>query len=226
MELNPLLPPFDRLEIRQAFAHALNKEAFSSKIGPSFFPAAGGYIPPGVPGHSPDIGLVYDPAQARRLLEAAGFPRGRGIPPIPITASSRVFVEIMEIIAANWREVLDIDCYVHYDESADARTEGSKAYTIHYAWSADYPDPDNFLRTALYPIMKLWKNEEYIRLVELARRLTDQNKRVQLYRKADRILIHDAVVIPVIYERQERLVKPWVRNKVFEPWKDVIIDPH
>jgi ABC-type oligopeptide transport system substrate-binding subunit len=226
MELNPLLPPFDRLEIRQAFAHAINKEAFSSKIGPGYFPATGGYIPPGVPGHSPDIGLVYDPTQARRLLEAAGFSRGRGIPPIPIITISSNFIEMMEIIAANWREVLDIDCYVHYDESVDSCSEIPEACAIPRAWVADYPDPDNFLRTALYPIMKLWKNEEYIRLVELARRLTDQNKRVQLYRKADRILVHDAVVIPVVYQRQERLVKPWVRNKVFEPWMDLIIDPH
>ena len=44
----------------------------------AYHPATGGFIPPGMPGHSDDIGIAYDPDRARKLLGEAGFPEGRG----------------------------------------------------------------------------------------------------------------------------------------------------
>jgi oligopeptide transport system substrate-binding protein len=99
-------------------------------------------------------------------------------------------------------------------------------------WGADYPDPDNFLRVAIESLRRRWDNETYSRLVEEARHTMDQSKRMQLYRQADRILIEEAVVVPVEYGSEPWLVKPWVtrfpRSAQFGPqfWKDVILEPH
>jgi hypothetical protein len=41
-----------------------------------------------------------------------------------------------------------------------------------------------------------WRNEAYERFVEEAKQLTDQNKRLNLYRQADLILAEDVPLVP------------------------------
>ena len=76
-------PPFDDPRVRRAFVLASNRpglfDTFSEIYG---VPATGGLCPPGMPGHSADIGLPYDPIQARQLLAEAGYPAGRNFPEI------------------------------------------------------------------------------------------------------------------------------------------------
>jgi ABC-type oligopeptide transport system substrate-binding subunit len=55
---------------------------------------------------------------------------------------------------------------------------------------------------------------------------------MKLYGRADRILIEEAVIMPLFYGRRHRLVKPWVTRypigllRGIDRWKDVIIEPH
>jgi len=98
-------------------------------------------------------------------------------------------------------------------------------------WTADYPDPDNFLRVSPIRRYTRWQNEAYDRLVEEARRVTDQGERMRLYGQADRILVEQAPILPLLHLRFPLLVKPWVRKFPTSPmkawfWKDVIIEPH
>ena len=64
-----------------------------------------------------------------------------------------------------------------------------------------------------------------------AQRLTDQGERMKLYSKAHGILVEEAPILPLAYDRLNRLVKPWVRRYPMSAvkwcfWKDVIIEPH
>ena len=98
-------------------------------------------------------------------------------------------------------------------------------------WVADYPDPDNFLRVCLQHRLPGWQNERFDQLIEKARRITDQRKRIDLYQQADKILIEDTVLMPLTYGRYPLLVKPWVKQFVYAPhlkvfWQDIIIEPH
>ena len=99
-------------------------------------------------------------------------------------------------------------------------------------WWADYPDPDNFLRVGFGRKQTAWRNDEYDRLVRRARRLLDQEERMSLYRRADRIILEEAVFLALAYSQSQMLVKPWVKSPIMSatgfwlPWKDVIIEPH
>jgi ABC-type transport system substrate-binding protein len=85
---------------------------------------------------------------------------------------------------------------------------------------------------AIESLPRRWDNETYSRLVEEARHTMDQGKRMQLHQQAHRILIEEAVVVPVEYGSQPWLVKPWVAKLPACPilgppfWKDVVIEPH
>ena len=59
----------------------------------------------------------------------------------------------------------------------------------------------------------------------------DQWERMRLYGQADRILVEEALVLPLVYGRFHLLVKPWVSKlptSALKRWfcKDVIIEPH
>jgi ABC-type oligopeptide transport system substrate-binding subunit len=98
-------------------------------------------------------------------------------------------------------------------------------------WVADYPDPDNFLRVGLAMWLRGWGNETYAKFVEEASRSMVQEERMNLYKRADKILVEEAAVVPLNYVRQHLLIKPWVKKHPTSAtmgwfWKDVIIEPH
>jgi ABC-type oligopeptide transport system substrate-binding subunit len=99
------------------------------------------------------------------------------------------------------------------------------------SWGADYPDPDTFLRVGLQSSQSGWRHEAYYQLVHDARRVTEQDVRLEMYQQADRILMEEAPVMATTYGRCQLLVKPWVKRHPFSAtkfwfWKDVVIEPH
>jgi len=99
------------------------------------------------------------------------------------------------------------------------------------AWIADYPDPDNFLRVCLDRFMGTRWHAAFHELIERARQTYNQSERIALYQQADRLLIEEAVVLPLVYGRYSFFLKPWVRRFptcpiVSDFSKDIVIEPH
>jgi ABC-type oligopeptide transport system substrate-binding subunit len=98
-------------------------------------------------------------------------------------------------------------------------------------WRADYLDPDNFLRSRTWRVWTNWQNQAFEGLVEGARRTTNQEERMRMYRQADRILVEETPVLPLEYGRLHLLVKPRLSRFPTSHagwwfWKDVVIEPH
>jgi len=225
-------PPFNDPRVRRAFALATDREALADVVMKgSAFPATGGLVPPGMPGHSAGIGLPYDPEQARQLLAEAGYPGGRGFPLVDGLAFPGCESQ-SEYLQAQWRENLGVEItWETMGPGMLGRLDREPSHVFFSGWLADYPDPDSFLRANPARRQTRWQNEAYERLVEEARRVSDQGERIKLYRQADRILVEEAAIIPFTYGRLNMLVKPWVRKYPTSAltgwfWKDVIIEPH
>jgi oligopeptide transport system substrate-binding protein len=239
MQFNTSRPPFDDPRVRRAFVLAVDKETLVDVImGGWALPGTGGFVPPGMPGHSAGICLPYDPDQARRLLAEAGYPKGKdsGFPVVELLIPSAPLSAVPgECLQTQWRENLGVE--IAWEEldwaKLSDRLRNKPPHLLIMGWTADYPDPDNFLRAGLLLIQMWtgWQNDVYEGLVEEARRIADQEERMRLYRQADRILIEEAVIMPYWYGRRHLLVKPWVKRFSLSAieglfWKDVIIEPH
>ncbi len=230
-------PPFDDRRVRQALVMAVDKGALTDTLfGGHIPPASGGFAPPGMPGHSPGIGLPYDPERARQLLAEAGYPGGRGFPTVEGLTRCGPSELMAEHQRVQWRQRLGIVVTweaVDWKVLRERHFLGALPQMSHSGWIADYPDPDSFMRViaADAQIRLKWQHEEYDRLVERARRVMDHVQRMELYRQADRILIEEASIAPMWYGRSHLPVKPWVRRFPRSAirewfWKDVVLEPH
>jgi oligopeptide transport system substrate-binding protein len=225
-------PPFDDPRVRRAFVLAMDRETLADvALGGYEFPATGGFIPPGMPGHSPGIGLPYDPSQAQQLLADAGYPGGRGFPDVDALIGK--IAPGLEFAQAQWRENLGVEITWERTDWAMFldKLDEEPPHVFNLSWVADYPDPDNFLRVSSIRRETRWRNEAYERLVEEAKRVTDQGERMKLYQEADRILAEEVPIVPLTYYRSHLLVKPWVSK--YPASKDtawrfehVVIEPH
>jgi oligopeptide transport system substrate-binding protein len=228
-------PPFDDWRVRRAFALATDRETLADVILKGYaFPATGGFVPPGMPGHSPEAGISFDPEEARRLLGEAGYPDGHDFPAILCLARDDPGHELAcEYLQVLWFEHLGIRVsweLVEWASFYDLFAERAPPLWL-AGWYADYPDPDDFMRVSWWLRFGGWQAEAYDRLVEDARRVMDQAERMEMYRQADRILMEEVPLLPLCYGRFHMLVKPWVKNLLTSPmkwwsWKDVVLEPH
>jgi ABC-type oligopeptide transport system substrate-binding subunit len=182
------------------------------------------------PGES--IRLSRNPDQARRLLAEAGWPDGRGFPIVKALQTPRADSRC-EYLKAQWEENLGVEVRFETLEfmAVRYRLDHEPPHMYVMNWGADFPDPDNVLRASPFRQSTRWRNEAYERLLEEASRVMDQAERMNLYRQADRILVEEAPLIPLTYDRTHLLVKPWVSRYPTTGirwwfWKDVVIEPH
>jgi ABC-type oligopeptide transport system substrate-binding subunit len=226
-------PPFHDPRVRRAFVLATDRGALADKVlRGTCFPATGGYLPPGMPGHSAGIALPHDPDGARRLLAKAGYLDGRGFPAVELLTDQRR-LPYGEYFQAQWRENLGIEIRQEifpWGKFID-RLFREPPHLFCVGHTAHYLDPDCILRAPFFQHLTGWQNRTYDRLVEEARRGTEPGRRIETYQAADRILVEEAPIMPLTYSAWHLLVKPWVRRwpvsaVKFWFWKDVIIDPH
>jgi oligopeptide transport system substrate-binding protein len=223
-------PPFADVRVRRAFTMAVDRERLANEVFEGLpDPVTGGFVPPSIPGHSPGIGLPYDPAQARQLLAEAGYPEGQGL-----ILDELVWIDagrsMPENVKSQWTGNLNVEVTVEIMDWESVLDTSRSRNVFFGGWGADYPDPDSFLRVGVRNLLPRWQNDQFDLLLEKAQRTLDQSERMRFYQEADKILVEEAVVIPTAYPHQLYLVKPWAKTPVgkITDWdfKDVILEPH
>jgi oligopeptide transport system substrate-binding protein len=204
--------------VRQALAGSLNRVEYASAVLEGNALPAYGWIPPGMPGHDPAVGRQYEQASAasRQLLADAG---AEGITLSILTPQATVAVLTSEWLKEQWETNLGITVNIDVRETASfvaARGAGDFQLTVS-GWSADYPDPQNWLppfRTGAPLNAGRFSNADFDRLIDLAEVELDFDRRLDLFQQAQQVLIDEAGVIPLNHRIRGALVKPWVQGLV------------
>jgi ABC-type transport system substrate-binding protein/DNA-binding SARP family transcriptional activator len=227
-------PPADDVRLRQALALGVDREELANVILRGMYaPGSGGFVPPGMPGHSPQIGFPYDPDRARQLLAAIGYADGSGLRVLDGLSVPPIDPLITEYLQTQWHENLGIQ--VAWDVADwppfSRQLEQDPPHLYILARFADWPDPSYFLPARNERRRNRWASQAYEDLVEQARQVLDQETRIELLHRADRILVQEAPILPLFYGRQHLLVKPWVSSFPVSAlngwyWKDTVIEPH
>ncbi|MFZ4814183.1 MAG: ABC transporter substrate-binding protein [Phototrophicaceae bacterium] len=151
--LNNAIAPMDNVNVRQAIAHAIDRQKIVDDFYPAGSLAATQFMPPVIFGFTPEVEpLAYDPEGARALLAAA---EAEGVTlPIQLTISYRDVVRgylptpglVAQELQAQLAEV-GIEAEIVVMESGaflDAADAGELQLHL-LGWGADYPDATNFL---------------------------------------------------------------------------------
>ena len=102
---NVTKPPFDDVRIRQAFMHAIDRQAIVETLWPGDLGAiATSPLPRGYFGHTPLALPAYNPERAKQLLAEAGFPKGFRIKNYYITKSYG-YPKIMQLVKKQLKKV-------------------------------------------------------------------------------------------------------------------------
>jgi ABC-type transport system substrate-binding protein len=204
--------------VRQALIYALDRQAIIEEVTRGRFVLARGILPPGTLGYNPRLrSYAYDPTHARELLAAAGYPEGRGLGPLVIWSSVRLEREhqlITEQLAAVG--VRAEFKYVTEWPQFNRMLASGQFPIFQYAWSADVPDPDGFLFKLFHSKSPRnytgYANPKLDALLVQARNESDGQRRVDLYRRAEQLVMDDAVVIPFFHYTYERVFQPYVKS--------------
>jgi len=218
---NTRTKPLSDRRVRQAIVHAIDREAIIQNVYFGQYTLARGVLPPGTLGFNPRLaGYPYDPQKARELLAQAGYPGGRGLPPLAIWSSVKrndVVLEHEQIKRSLAAAGIAVE--IHYDThwaSFSKMVDEGKLPIFLWAWYADVPDPDNFL-TKLFHSRSArnffgYANVVVDDLLASARTAGDPQRRVELYRRAEQLILEDAPIVPFFHHTYERLFQPYVRS--------------
>jgi ABC-type transport system substrate-binding protein len=216
-----LYAPFKDKRVRQAVAMAIDKDRIVNKLLGGVNQPANGVLPPGVAGHREKAAVFpYDVAAAKKLLADAGFPDGKGMPPLEIWfRNGRPDAKIVsEAVASQLQENLGIETKIALKEwkfLLEARNKEEIPF-FHIRWAADYLDPENFISfffASYGPENKIgYRNAELDALTSKADSMPDGPERLAMYAKAEDIALQDAVFIPIYFQRDAELIAPRVKG--------------
>jgi ABC-type transport system substrate-binding protein len=229
-------PPFDSLEVRQAFSHAIDRDALQQQlIGPAGSPAYS-WLAPGFPAANGEAlsGIQnFDPALAQELFAAAGYSDPSTFPAqvLQVRAPNPLNQSVSQSVAAMLRENLGISVEVQeVDQGTFMTALTAKPTEVLFGWvdyGMDFLDPYNMLSVWLSGGRHSWANDEFDQLVRDAASFTgDPAERTAMFQEAERILVEDVPAVFIYHGTPVQLVKPWVRGEALQPDANGITSIH
>lgn len=203
-------PPFDKKEVRQAMNYAIDKQAIVDSFFEGRANVAVNPMPPSISGYNDEVeGYEYNPEKAKELLAQAGLADGFEMElwampvPRPYMPDGQKVAEVIQnnladigikakIVSFEWATYLD-------------KASKGEADAFMLGWTGDNGDADNFLYVLLDEDnigsnnYTYFKNDETHKLFIEAQSEVDEEKRIELYKKAQEILHEEAPWVPLAH---------------------------
>jgi len=212
-ENNPLLIK----EIRQAINYGFDREKMIRYLRNNMgYANTSGFVPLGMASFNPERvkGYHYNPQRARELLQKAGFPNGEGLPVIPLSVSAS-YVDLCQYIQHELNKI-GIRISLEVQQAAQQR-QMMRNYQLPFfrgSWICDYPDAENYLSLFysknLQPFgsnYTYYVNPIFDELFEKAKTITDDVHRNEYYTALDSLLMEDAPIVVLFYDKKARFTQ-------------------
>lgn len=202
-----------QLKIRRAINYGFDRKKMirflRNNVGT---PATKGFIPLGLPSFSESLnGYNYNPELARKLIQECELSQDHKI----VLSTTSSYLDICEFIQ-NQLGLLGLNMEVTINPPSTHRqmVATSKLNFFRGSWIADYGDGENYL--ALFysknyspngPNYTHFASKEYDRLYEESLVEKSIVERHALYNKMDQIIIDNAAIVPLYYDRVLRFVQ-------------------
>jgi oligopeptide transport system substrate-binding protein len=243
----------DDPRVRLALSEAVDRQAIVDNVTKGGQEPAQWLARPGLAGAPtidkyPDLGVKYDPADAKKQLQSYLDEKGMTADQLDLTLMYNTLAShqaIAEAIQQMWKDNLGINVKVVnqewkvYLKTILSPTDTPQIFRL--GWCQDYPDANNFDKEAVgyggseNPVGGgglNWKDDKYEQLITQAALETDPQKRTDLYAQAEEILVKtDAVLIPIYWYTNVRVTKPYIQRTYsvlgdFEHFEFWDITPH
>jgi oligopeptide transport system substrate-binding protein len=224
VRLNTTRKALDDVRVRMALSLAIDRQQLCDNLLQGSKPA--GTLTPNIGEYHPDPVVSYDPVKAKALLAEAGYPDGKGFPRYAVLISSSGTRALPEALQAMWRQTLGIVVDI---QAMDFPSYVTAQQTLNYdmaiaAWIGDYLDPSTFLlmwsegngnnNTG-------WHSSEYDKLLREAAQQTDPTARLDVFKKAERLMMEAQPIIPFSHRVRNYLLRPEVKG-----WHPLLLDNH
>jgi oligopeptide transport system substrate-binding protein len=235
--MNCQMAPFADVRVRRAFNYAIDKRKLIAVLNGRGV-VARGVMPPGLPGYDPNIqGYDYNPAEARRLLEAAGVQPG--LAPILWMRADQTEMMIGQSIQQDLA-LVGVNVVlkpVAWGPLLEAVRQPKTVELVSLGWEADFPDPENFLEVLFARAQwganndTFYDNPAVDKLLGEAAPISDDAQRYALYREAEKIIVSDAPWVFLYHPVTYVIRQPWVHGWELNPirptrWEKVWLSPH
>jgi peptide/nickel transport system substrate-binding protein len=206
-KVNPLLIK----EVRQAINYGFDREKMirfmRNGIG---YAGTSGFVPMGMGSFNRERvkGYNYDPLKAADLLKKAGFPNGKGLPPISLSVSA-AYLDLTQYMQHELSQ-LGIEIKLDVQQAAQQR-QMMRNYQLPFfrgSWIADYPDAENYLSLFYSKNFQPqgsnythYENSVFDQIFEKSQQVTDDKVRNDYYTKLDSLLMEDAPVVILFYDQ-------------------------
>ena len=230
---NTAKAPLDNQKIRQAIAHAINREALVTANYPAGSEVAKEFMPPELFGWADDVpAYEYDVEKAKALIAESGvanptlefwFPTDVTRPYMPDPSANFQAMQA-DLQAAGFTVVpKSAPWRPDYLAQVDAGNTGLRLL----GWNGDFADPDNFIGTFFRTKQPAWGplEESIYSDLEAARVESDLDTRTELYQAANKKIMEFLPGVPYVHNKSflvtakgvEGLTPSPVSNEVFAP---------
>jgi peptide/nickel transport system substrate-binding protein len=190
LAINNARPPFNDLRVRRALSHAIDRAAIIKGAMYGYGQPIGSHFPPHHPAYVDLTGRYpYDPATARALLRAAGYPHGFAVTlklPPPYYARRSGEIIAAELAAVGIEARLENVEWAQWLEQVFKNRDFDLTVVSH----TEPLDYDIYARPGYY---FGYSNPAYAALLERLSRTRDPRERTQLLGEVQRVLAEDAV---------------------------------
>ena len=224
--------PLRDKRVRQAINHGFDREKMIKYLRNNIGVAGKwGILPVGLPGFdSVSKTYDYDPQLSKELLAQAGYPNGKGIPEITLSTTAS-YLDLCKYIQQQLG-LLGMKVRLDVNPPAALRENMAqgKVEWFRGSWIADYPEAENYFALFYTPNRSpkgsnytAFSSKEYDRLYEKARGENDLQKRIELYKRMNQILMDESPIVVLYYDQVLRFTQKNISGLEPNPMNHLVL---